>query len=118
MVWLGTRLKLQEGLAASWRLERELAQTEQVFTKMRVLLDRFARRRDGDFYQEMVAEEMTWDRALRVRHLRAEVHWTWRRIGDVLWDEWGHYPGGHDIGKALCHVAKEYLKSDEDWDGD
>jgi hypothetical protein len=66
-----------------------------------------------DPHQQLVAEKLTRETAERVRHLRVDLGYTWREVGDTLWKEWGEKgPGGYDIGFAACLVAADMLGED------
>lgn len=63
-----------------------------------------------DPHQQLVVENMTTKRALRIRHLRVQLGYTYRKIADATWEDWGEAgSAGYDVGFALVIVAADML---------
>jgi hypothetical protein len=65
-----------------------------------------------DPYEQLAAEKMTPERAKRIRHLRVELGYSWRKVGTTVWKEWGEKGSGGFIGYALCAVAARSFGED------
>lgn len=76
---------------------------------------------DFDLFVELAEPAMTEERAKKIRTMRADKSFTWRRVSDEVYQEWGREAGlGHNQiwGEALCYVAAKVLGEDsDDWNG-
>jgi hypothetical protein len=72
--------------------------------------------RHAEFYAE-IKPRMTRERAERVRQLRCDDGWSYRRLAGITYLEWGRdgtwYPETNQLaGVALCEAAAELLGED------
>jgi len=69
--------------------------------------------RHAEFYAQ-IKPRMTRDRAERVRQLRCDDNWSYRKLAGICYMEWGRdadwYPETNQLaGVALCEAAAELL---------
>lgn len=79
---------------------------------------------DFDCFVGQAEEHMTEERARRIRELRVKKRFTWRRVSETVYQEWGREAGlggfNQIWGEALCFVAARLLGEDSDddnWNG-